>query len=63
MRDSSYLQADGVARMDASIMTGDGRAGAVAQVPGLRHPSGWLATCWSRMPMSCSAARRRRNSA
>ena len=34
----SYLQADGVARMDASIMTGDGRAGAVAQVPGLRHP-------------------------
>jgi L-asparaginase / beta-aspartyl-peptidase len=34
----SYLQADGVARMDASIMAGDGRAGAVAQVPGLRHP-------------------------
>jgi beta-aspartyl-peptidase (threonine type) len=34
----SYLQADGVARMDASIMTGDGRAGAVAQVPCLKHP-------------------------
>jgi len=34
----SYLQADGVSRMDASIMAGDGRAGAVAQVPGLRHP-------------------------
>jgi beta-aspartyl-peptidase (threonine type) len=34
----SYLQADGVARMDASIMTSDGRAGAVAQVPGLEHP-------------------------
>ena len=34
----SYLQADGVARMDASIMTGAGRAGAVAQAPGLRHP-------------------------
>lgn len=34
----SYLQADGVARMDASIMASDGRAGAVAQVPGLRNP-------------------------
>jgi beta-aspartyl-peptidase (threonine type) len=34
----SYLQADGVARMDASFMTGDGRAGAVAQVPGLKNP-------------------------
>src|SRR5262245_7320816 len=34
----SYLQADGVARMDASIMASDGRAGAVAQVPGLEHP-------------------------
>ncbi len=34
----SYLQADGLARMDASIMAADGRAGAVAQVPSLRHP-------------------------
>jgi beta-aspartyl-peptidase (threonine type) len=34
----AYLQADGVARLDASIMAGDGRAGAVAQVPLLRHP-------------------------
>jgi L-asparaginase / beta-aspartyl-peptidase len=34
----SYLQADGVARMDASIMASDGRAGAVTQVPGLKHP-------------------------
>jgi L-asparaginase / beta-aspartyl-peptidase len=34
----SYLQADGVARMDASLMSSDGRAGALAQVPGLRHP-------------------------
>jgi len=34
----AYLQADGVARLDASIMGGDGRAGAVAQVPLLRHP-------------------------
>jgi beta-aspartyl-peptidase (threonine type) len=34
----SYLQADGVARMDASVMTDDGRAGAVAQVPGLKNP-------------------------
>ena len=34
----SYLQADGVARMDASLMTSDGRAGAVVQVAGLRHP-------------------------
>lgn len=34
----SYLQADGVSRMDASIMAGDGRAGAVAQVPGVRNP-------------------------
>jgi len=34
----SYLQADGVARMDASLMASDGRAGAVAQVPGLKNP-------------------------
>ncbi len=34
----SYLQADGVARLDASCMASDGRAGAVAQVPGLRNP-------------------------
>lgn len=34
----SYLQADGVARMDASIMASNGRAGAVVQVPGLKHP-------------------------
>jgi beta-aspartyl-peptidase (threonine type) len=34
----SYLQADGVSRMDASIMAGDGRAGAVAQVPSVRNP-------------------------
>jgi L-asparaginase / beta-aspartyl-peptidase len=34
----SYLQADGVVRVDASVMTADGRAGAVAQAPGLRHP-------------------------
>jgi L-asparaginase / beta-aspartyl-peptidase len=34
----AYLQADGVARLDASIMTADGRAGSVAQVPLLRHP-------------------------
>jgi len=34
----SYLQADGVSRMDASIMTSDGRAGSVAQVTGLRNP-------------------------
>jgi len=34
----SYLQADGVARLDASIMASDGRAGAVAQAPLLRHP-------------------------
>jgi beta-aspartyl-peptidase (threonine type) len=34
----SYLQADGVARMDASLMTGDRRAGAVTQVPGLKNP-------------------------
>ena len=34
----SYLQADGVARMDASLMSSDSRAGAVAQVPGLKHP-------------------------
>ena len=34
----SYLQADGVARMDASVMSGDGRAGAVVQVPGLKNP-------------------------
>jgi beta-aspartyl-peptidase (threonine type) len=34
----SYLQADGVARMDASLMVSDGRAGAATQVPGLRNP-------------------------
>jgi len=34
----SYLQADGLARMDASVMSSDGRAGAVVQVPGLRNP-------------------------
>jgi beta-aspartyl-peptidase (threonine type) len=34
----SYLQADGMSRMDASIMASDRRAGAVAQVPGLKHP-------------------------
>jgi beta-aspartyl-peptidase (threonine type) len=34
----AYLQADGVARLDASIMSGDGRAGAVAQAPNLKHP-------------------------
>src|SRR2546426_9965508 len=34
----SYLQADGVARMDASIMGSDGRAGSVAQVPNLKNP-------------------------
>jgi beta-aspartyl-peptidase (threonine type) len=34
----AYLQADGVARLDASIMAADGRAGAVAQVPLLCHP-------------------------
>jgi beta-aspartyl-peptidase (threonine type) len=34
----AYLQADGVARLDASLMDSDGRAGAVAQVPLLRHP-------------------------
>jgi beta-aspartyl-peptidase (threonine type) len=34
----SYLQADGVARLDVSVMSDDGRAGAVAQVPGLKNP-------------------------
>jgi L-asparaginase / beta-aspartyl-peptidase len=34
----AYLQADGVARLDASLMASDGRAGAVAQVPLLPHP-------------------------
>ena len=34
----AYLQADGVARLDASLMACDGRAGAVAQVPLLPHP-------------------------
>lgn len=34
----SYLQADGVARMDASVMASDGRAGSVVQVPGLKNP-------------------------
>src|SRR5512136_1692793 len=33
----AYLQADGVARLDASLMSSDGRAGAVAQVPLLPH--------------------------
>ncbi len=36
----AYLQADGVARLDASVMASDGRAGAVAQVPLLPHPVG-----------------------
>ncbi len=34
----AYLQADGVARLDASVMASDGRAGAVAQVPNLKNP-------------------------
>lgn len=34
----AYLQADGLSRLDASVMAGDGRAGAVAQVPGLKNP-------------------------
>ena len=34
----AYLQADGVSRLDASIMADDRRAGAVAQVPLLPHP-------------------------
>jgi beta-aspartyl-peptidase (threonine type) len=34
----AYLQADGVARLDASLMSSDGRAGAVVQAPLLRHP-------------------------
>jgi len=34
----AYLQADGVARLDASIMADDGRAGAIAQAPLLPHP-------------------------
>lgn len=34
----SYLQADGIARMDASVMTSDGRAGAIAQVPNVKNP-------------------------
>jgi beta-aspartyl-peptidase (threonine type) len=34
----AYLQADGVARVDASIMCSDGRAGAVAQAPNLKNP-------------------------
>lgn len=34
----AYLQADGVARLDASLMTSDGRAGAVVQVPNLKNP-------------------------
>jgi beta-aspartyl-peptidase (threonine type) len=34
----AYLQADGVARLDASIMAADGRAGAVCQAPLLPHP-------------------------
>jgi len=34
----AYLQADGLSRLDASIMAADGRAGAVAQVPGLKNP-------------------------
>lgn len=34
----AYRQADGMARRDASVMTSDGHAGAVAQVPFLRNP-------------------------
>src|SRR5258708_13035133 len=34
----SYLQADGVARMDASIMAGEGGAGGVAHAPRLKNP-------------------------
>jgi beta-aspartyl-peptidase (threonine type) len=34
----AYLQADGLSRLDASVMAADGRAGAVAQVPGLKNP-------------------------
>jgi beta-aspartyl-peptidase (threonine type) len=34
----AYLQADGVARLDASLMSSDCRAGAVAQVPNLKNP-------------------------
>jgi beta-aspartyl-peptidase (threonine type) len=34
----AYLQADGVARLDASLMSSDGRAGALAQVPNLKNP-------------------------
>lgn len=34
----SYLQADGVSRLDASLMAADGRAGSVVQVPGLKNP-------------------------
>ncbi len=34
----AYLQADGVARLDASIMSYDGRAGAVVQAPNLKNP-------------------------
>jgi L-asparaginase / beta-aspartyl-peptidase len=34
----AYLQADGRARVDASIMADDGRAGAVVQVPLLANP-------------------------
>lgn len=34
----AYLQADGVARLDASLMASDGRAGAVVQVPELKNP-------------------------
>jgi beta-aspartyl-peptidase (threonine type) len=34
----AYLQADGVARLDASLMASDGRAGAVLQVPTLKNP-------------------------
>jgi L-asparaginase / beta-aspartyl-peptidase len=34
----SYLQADGVSRLDASVMASDGRAGSVLQVPGLKNP-------------------------
>ncbi len=34
----SYLQADGLSRLDASVVASDGRAGAVAQVPGLQNP-------------------------
>jgi beta-aspartyl-peptidase (threonine type) len=36
--EGAYRQADGMIRRDASVMTADGRAGSVAQVPYLVHP-------------------------